>query len=96
MGGGASAPPLFIPMKINPKKSWGQNFLLDQDIAQDLITAAQIKKDDTILEVGAGMGAVTAPLAEKAGRVIAIELDQDLIPTLKKNLQEFKNVEIIN
>ena len=96
MGGGASAPPLFIPMKINPKKSWGQNFLLDQDIAQDLISAAQIKKDDTVLEVGAGMGAVTAPLAEKAGKVIAVELDRDLIPALKKNLEGFKNVEVVN
>ncbi|MEX1061590.1 MAG: 16S rRNA (adenine(1518)-N(6)/adenine(1519)-N(6))-dimethyltransferase RsmA [Patescibacteria group bacterium] len=83
-------------MKIKPKKSWGQNFLVDQQIAEDFAEAAQVNKADAVLEVGAGLGAVTAPLARKAQKVIAVELDRELIPTLKENLQEFRNVEVVN
>ena len=83
-------------MKIKPKKSWGQNFLTEETVAEDLIKAAQITKDDTVLEVGAGLGAVTAPLAEHAKKVVAVELDRELIPDLKKNLKNSKNVEVLH
>jgi 16S rRNA (adenine1518-N6/adenine1519-N6)-dimethyltransferase len=82
--------------KLQPKKSLGQNFLVDERVADDLIAAAQIEKTDTVIEVGAGTGAVTNRLAQTAGRVIAVEFDRDLIPTLEENLKGFSNVEIIN
>jgi len=78
------------------KKILGQNFLVDEGVVGELAAAAQIEKTDTILEVGAGTGAVTKRLAQTAGRVIAVEFDRDLIPTLRENLKEFQNVEILN
>lgn len=78
------------------KKSLGQNFLIDQKVVSDLIKAAGITEKDIVLEVGAGTGAVTRQLAQKAQKVIAVEIDRDLIPSLKENLKTLKNVEIIN
>lgn len=83
-------------METRPKKSLGQNFLVDQSVAQDLVEAAKISKEDTVLEVGAGTGAVTTELTQPAGKVIAVEFDRDLIPTLKEKLKGFKNIEVIN
>lgn len=81
---------------MRPKKELGQNFLIDQRVISDTIKSAQISKDDTVLEVGAGAGALTRPLAEKAKKVIAVEIDKDLIPELQANLEGLENVEIIN
>ena len=81
---------------IQPKKSLGQNFLKDLKVVQDLVNAANITKDDTVLEIGAGTGVITKKLAKQAGRVIAVEFDRDLIPTLQLNLKGLKNVEIIS
>lgn len=78
------------------KKNLGQNILIDKNVVQDLINAAEVSKNDTILEVGAGTGVVTKELAKKAKRVIAVEIDRDFIPILKENLKDSKNVEIIN
>ena len=82
--------------KPKPKKSLGQNFLIDRGVVRDLIEAAELSRDDTVLEVGAGTGAVTAELARRAGRVIAVEFDRDLIPLLEENLGKVGDVEIIN
>ncbi|HEB13784.1 MAG TPA: ribosomal RNA small subunit methyltransferase A [candidate division WWE3 bacterium] len=83
-------------MEPKPKKSLGQNFLADEQVAKDLTEAAEIKKSDTVLEVGAGTGVLTKFLAQKAKKVIAVEIDPDLIHHLKKNLENLSNVEIVN
>ena len=83
-------------MAVKPKKALGQNFLVDRNVAHDLAETAGIGKNDTVLEVGAGTGVVTLELASRAGKVIAVELDRNLIPELKNNLRGFPNVEIVN
>lgn len=81
-------------MQIKAKKSLGQNFLSNPQILKRVIDAAEIKKDDTVIEIGPGTGNLTKLLAEKAGRVIAIEKDHRLIPLLKSDFNN-GNVEII-
>ena len=78
-----------------PKKGLGQNFLIDKNILQKIIDAADIKEGDTILEVGPGVGTLTQELAKKAKRVIAVEKDEAMIEILKENLKDLDNVEII-
>lgn len=86
-----------LPIKTaKPKKSLGQNFLVDQRVVHDLVAAAEIGPEDVILEPGAGTGTVTKELAKRAGKVLAVEIDKELIPILKKNLRAFTNVEIVN
>lgn len=72
---------------IQPDRSLGQNFLVSDKILQQLIDAAKLSKDDTVIEPGAGLGTVTIELARRAGRVIAYELDPKLTPILNHNLQ---------
>jgi 16S rRNA (adenine1518-N6/adenine1519-N6)-dimethyltransferase len=79
-----------------PSKRLGQNFLTDKNILQKIITSADIKKDDIILEVGPGTGILTAELAKKAKQVIAIEKDKKMVEVLVQSLKDFKNVEVIN
>jgi len=81
-------------MKVSPKKSLGQHFLINPRILDKIVTAAEISKEDTILEVGPGIGNLTEKLAEKAGWVIAVEKDRRLIEELRKKFKN-KNVEII-
>jgi 16S rRNA (adenine1518-N6/adenine1519-N6)-dimethyltransferase len=83
---------------IHPARSKGQNFLIKEEIYDKIVAAADLKKDDTVLEVGPGLGFLTAKLAEKAGRVVAVELDDKLAELLKiaTNTQGVKNIEIIN
>ena len=78
------------------KKRFGQNFLIDEDVVLSLVKAAKISPEDVVLEVGAGTGVVTKELAKYAKKVIAIEIDRDLIPRLRESIKEFNNVEIIN
>lgn len=81
---------------LRSKRALGQNFLIDQTVIDALVRAAGITKSDRVLEVGAGAGAVTRELAKKARKITAVEIDPDLIPSLKENLKGAKNVEIIN
>ena len=81
---------------MQTKKALGQNFLVDPKVARDLAETAGVKRDDTILEVGAGTGTVTRELAARAGKVIAVEFDRDLIPLLQRNLKGYSNVAIVN
>jgi len=81
---------------MKTKKALGQNFLVDPQVVNDLLDTAEINNQDTVLEVGAGIGAVTRPLAKRAGKVIAVEIDKDLILQLQTNLKGSENVEIIN
>ena len=80
-----------------PKKSLGQNFLIDKNIINKIASIVNIGKNKTILEIGPGYGALTKKIKElNPKKIIAIEKDKNLIPNLNKNLQIFKNIEIIN
>ncbi|MGI6413376.1 MAG: 16S rRNA (adenine(1518)-N(6)/adenine(1519)-N(6))-dimethyltransferase RsmA [Syntrophomonadaceae bacterium] len=80
---------------IHPKKRYGQNFLIDQNILDKIISLSAITKKDTIVEIGAGLGALTFKLAEKAGRILAIEIDRELTGALTDNLAGFSNIVFI-
>ena len=77
-------------------KSLGQNFLTDINIIDAIIEGSEIGSEDLVIEIGPGMGVLTAAAAEAAGRVIAVEIDRHLIPILKDTLAEYDNIEIIN
>ena len=81
---------------IAVKKSLGQNFLSDVNILHNIVSAADITDDDDVIEVGPGIGALTEQLARSAKRVLAFEIDQNLIPVLAETLAPYKNVNIVN
>ncbi len=78
------------------QKRFGQNFLIDGHVIEKIINAAEITKDDTILEIGPGIGTMTQYLAEAAGKVYAVEIDKNLLPVLSETLGEYDNVTVIN
>ncbi len=77
-------------------KSLGQNFLIDEQIIDRICDGAEIGPDDDILEIGPGIGVMTQEMAERARKVVAIEIDRALIPVLKETLAEYDNVEVIH
>ena len=77
-------------------KSLGQNFLSDKNIIDSIIEGSEIGEDDLVVEIGPGMGVLTAAAAECAAHVVAIEIDRHLIPILEETLGEYDNIEIIN
>jgi 16S rRNA (adenine1518-N6/adenine1519-N6)-dimethyltransferase len=81
--------------KLRPDQALGQNFLIDETILGRIAEAAELTPDDIVLEIGAGTGALTTLLARDAGHVVALELDQRLIPILESELSEFANVTLI-
>ena len=79
------------------QKKFGQNFLIDTHVLDKIISAAGITKDDMVLEVGPGIGTMTQYLCESAGKVIAVEIDKNLIPILENDtLKDYDNVRVIN
>lgn len=76
-------------------KSLGQNFLVDKNFVDKIVDMAEIDGEN-VLEIGPGIGTITLEMAEKAKKVVAIEIDKTLIPILHVNLDEYKNVEILN
>lgn len=78
------------------QKKFGQNFLIDTHVLDKIISAAGMTKEDTVLEVGPGIGTMTQRLSQAAGQVIAVEIDTNLIPILKDTLQDCENVTVIN
>lgn len=78
------------------QKKFGQNFLIDSHVLDKIIDAAEISKDDFVLEIGPGIGTMTQYLAESAGKVVAVEIDRMLIPILKETLSAYDNVTVIN
>ena len=78
------------------QKKFGQNFLIDANILENIVGAAEISKEDFVLEIGPGIGTMTQYLCEAAGQVVAVEIDKMLIPILQDTLSEYDNVEIIN
>jgi 16S rRNA (adenine1518-N6/adenine1519-N6)-dimethyltransferase len=87
---------LLLSAGIQPNKRLGQHFLIDLNLMRLLVETANIQKDDIVLEVGCGTGSMTGALAEKAGRVVAVELDLNLSEIAKKQLSEIENLQLIN
>lgn len=78
------------------QKKFGQNFLIDTHVLDKIIRAADITKEDMVLEIGPGIGTMTQYLAAEAGKVTAVEIDKNLIPILSDTLSAYENVTIIN
>ena len=81
---------------FNFQKKFGQNFLIDGNILDKIVDAAEITEEDCVLEIGPGIGTMTQYLAEHAKKVIAVEIDKALIPILQDTLQAYDNVKVIN
>lgn len=81
---------------FNFQKKYGQNFLVDTSVLDRIISAAQITRDDCVLEIGPGIGTMTQCLAEHAREVVAVEIDRNLIPILEETLSAYGNVTVIN
>lgn len=80
---------------MSPSKSLGQNFLVDEYHLAEIVKASEVADGDEVLEVGAGLGSLSRYLAEKAKRVVVVELDSKLMPLLRENLSSYSNVEVI-
>lgn len=77
------------------QKRFGQNFLIDPHVLEKIMAAAQIGPEDCVLEIGPGIGTMTQYLAERAARVVAVEIDEGLIPILQETLKDYGNVTLI-
>ena len=78
------------------QKKFGQNFLIDTHVLEKIINAAGVTKDDCVLEIGPGIGTMTQYLAEHARRVVAVEIDSNLLPILDETLKGYTNITVIN
>lgn len=96
---------LYAPSTINEirekhgfrlSKSLGQNFLTDKNMIDQIVESSCIGEDDLVIEIGPGIGVLTAEAADYAGRVVAVEIDTNLIPILKETLGAYSNVTIVN
>lgn len=81
---------------IIASKRLGQNFLIDENIVENIITAADINRADLVIEIGPGLGTLTSKLVEKAGKVICVELDTKMVKIVGDRFKLFDNIEIIN
>lgn len=81
---------------FNFQKKFGQNFLIDSNILENIIDAAQVTKEDCVIEIGPGIGTMTQYLCEHAREVIAVEIDKNLIPILADTLSAYDNITVIN
>lgn len=88
----------FIMKKYHVKanKSLGQNFLIDENVINEIIKNSEISEKDCVIEIGPGLGTLTKELLEKAGEVVCVELDKKMIPILKDRFSLYKNFELIN
>lgn len=83
-------------LNLKPKKSLGQNFLKSKNVLHKIISLSEISKEDIVLEIGPGLGAITEEIAERAKKVYAIEIDSILSKYLSEKLSKYGNIEIIN
>ena len=81
--------------KIKANKGLGQNFLIDDEALEDIVAGGNITKEDLVIEIGPGLGSLTALLLEKAKKVICVELDKRMIKILQDRFIVYKNLEII-
>ena len=86
---------LLFAHHMRPNKSFGQNFLVDRSILMGIVEAAEIDASDTVLEVGAGTGVLTRELAKRARRVVAVELERDMLTLLTEMTSDYANVELL-
>lgn len=77
-------------------KKLGQNFLINEEVIQEIVSKAEVNEKDLIIEIGPGLGNLTEPLLEKAGKVICIELDENMLPILNKRFGENKKIQLIH
>jgi 16S rRNA (adenine1518-N6/adenine1519-N6)-dimethyltransferase len=91
-----SIPALLHAYGLHPRKRLGQNFLVDPVALGRIVAAADLSSDDLVVEVGAGLGTLTRPMAERAGHVLALELDDRLVEVLREQLADLPNVEIVH
>ena len=96
LGSPSAAAGIIKKYNFDIKKKFGQNFLIDANILEKIVNAAQIEATDTVLEIGPGIGSMTQLLCERAERVIAVEIDKTLIPVLTETLSGYDNVTVIN
>ncbi len=82
--------------QIRPRKRLGQCFLSDPNVTRKIVEAADLQRDDWVVEIGAGLGLMTAQIARRAGRVIAIEIDRGLVRILREELRTYPHVEIVH
>ena len=82
--------------KVKANKNLGQNFLIDEQVIKDIIDGAEINNEDLVIEIGPGLGTLTAFLLEKAKKVICIELDKKMIRILNDRFIAYNNIELIN
>lgn len=81
---------------MSAKKKFGQNFLIDSNVLDGIVTASGVTDKDCVLEIGPGIGSLTQYLAEAANKVVAVEIDKSLMPVLSDTLSEYNNVTVIN
>ena len=86
---------ILLPDKIFPKKSLGQNFIIDLEVLDRISEIAELTRNDEVLEIGAGLGTLTAFLAERAKRVVAIEKDNRLFEKLRTSFHHLPNLELV-
>lgn len=96
LGSRKSASEIIQKYQFDFRKKFGQNFLIDNHILDKIVEAADITREDCILEIGPGIGTLTQRLAEEAGEVVAVEIDKNLIPILNETLADYDNVTILN
>jgi 16S rRNA (adenine1518-N6/adenine1519-N6)-dimethyltransferase len=92
----SSTKELLKQFNFRMSKSLGQNFLIDKNILDKIIEGSQLTKEDYVLEIGPGMGSMTQKLCETAGKVVAVEIDKNLLPVLQVTLAEYDNFALIN
>ena len=83
------------PRKMRAKRSLGQNFLRDEAVVERIVNALDLKESDTVIEIGPGDGALTKKLVETGANVVAIEIDRELVPALRKQFQSYPNFRVI-
>lgn len=82
--------------KVKANKNLGQNFLINEEVVNQIIDKSNVNKNDLIIEIGPGLGTLTQELLEKAGKVVCIELDNNMVKILQDRFKLYKNFELIN
>ncbi|MCM1143899.1 MAG: 16S rRNA (adenine(1518)-N(6)/adenine(1519)-N(6))-dimethyltransferase RsmA [Blautia sp.] len=96
LGSARNTKELLEKYQFTLQKKYGQNFLIDRNILEKIVDAAQITGEDYVLEIGPGIGTMTQYLAERAKLVLAVEIDKNLIPILQDTLGGYPNVTVLN